>query len=184
MTTVISLHICPVWSIFVRSSLDSQGFNFFMGTVKTDQTASWLIRLSGCSGHILVSCDMTNQQRGCVPSEDSDQPGHPPSLIRVFAVQMKKPWVLSYPLSTRQRLWSDWADAQTGLSLDGRTLIFLVLSCRSSCLFIGFSGHIHVSCDMTKPTVWLCTQQRLRSAWASAQSDQSLRCPHEKTLGP
>ena len=26
----------------------------------------------------------------CVPSEDSDQPGHPPSLIRVFAVSMKK----------------------------------------------------------------------------------------------
>ena len=23
----------------------------------------------------------------CVPSEDSDQPGHPPSLIRVFAVR-------------------------------------------------------------------------------------------------
>ena len=23
----------------------------------------------------------------CAPSEDSDQPGHPPSLIRVFAVQ-------------------------------------------------------------------------------------------------
>ena len=30
----------------------------------------------------------------------------------------------------------------------------------------------------------LCAQQRLRSAWASAQSDQSLRCPHETTLGP
>ena len=29
---------------------------------------------------------------------------------------------------------------------------------------------------MTKPTKWLCTQQRLRSAWASVQSDQSLRC--------
>ena len=28
----------------------------------------------------------------------------------------------------------------------------------------------------------LCTQRRLRSAWASAQSDQSLRCPHEETL--
>ena len=25
------------------------------------------------------------QQNECVPSEDSDQPGHPPSLIRVFA---------------------------------------------------------------------------------------------------
>ena len=30
---------------------------------------------------------------------------------------------------------------------------------------------------MTKPTKWLCAQWRLRSAWASAQSDQSLRCP-------
>ena len=33
-----------------------------------------------------------------------------------------------------------------------------------------------MSRDMTKPTKWLCTQRRLRSAWASAQSDQSLRC--------
>ena len=29
---------------------------------------------------------------------------------------------------------------------------------------------------MTKPTKWLCTQQRLRSAWASVQSDQSSLC--------
>ena len=28
------------------------------------------------------------------------------------------------------------------------------------------------------------SQRRLRSAWASAQSDQSLRCQHEGTLGP
>ena len=40
----------------------------------------------------------------CASSEDFDQPGHPPSLIRVFAVRMKKPWVLSYPLSTQWRL--------------------------------------------------------------------------------
>ena len=32
-------------------------------------------------------------------SQDSDQPGHPPSLIRVFAVPTKKAWVLSRPLS-------------------------------------------------------------------------------------
>ena len=31
---------------------------------------------------------------------------------------------------------------------------------------------------MTKQTMWL------RSAWASTQSDQSLRCPHEESLGP
>ena len=58
-----------------------------------------------------------NQQNECAPSEDSDQPGHPPSLIRVFAVRMKKLWVHSYPLSTQRRLWSDWADAQADLSL-------------------------------------------------------------------
>ena len=41
-----------------------------------------------------------------------------------------------------------------------------------------------MSRDMTKPTKWVCAQRRLRPAWASAQSDQSLRCPHEETLGP
>ena len=30
--------------------------------------------------------DKTNKM-ACAPSEDSDQPGHPPSLIRVFAVR-------------------------------------------------------------------------------------------------
>ena len=54
-----------------------------------------------------------NQQCGCVPSEDWDQPGHLPSLIRVVAVGMKTAWGLSYPLSAQQRLWSDWADAKT-----------------------------------------------------------------------
>ena len=58
-----------------------------------------------------------NQQSDCAPSEDSDQPGHSSSLIRVFAVHMKKAWVLSYPLSVQWRLGSDWADAQADLRL-------------------------------------------------------------------
>ena len=33
-----------------------------------------------------------------------------------------------------------------------------------------------MSRNMTKPTKWLCAQRRLRSAWASAQSDQSSLC--------
>ena len=37
---------------------------------------------------------------------------------------------------------------------------------------------------VTKPTKWLCAQRRLRTAWASAQSDQGFRCLHEETLGP
>ena len=35
----------------------------------------------------------------------------------IFAVCMKKHWVLSYPLRTLWRLWSDWTDAQADLSL-------------------------------------------------------------------
>ena len=58
-----------------------------------------------------------NQQCSCGPSQDSDQPGHPPSLISIFAVRMKKARVLSYPLSAQWRLWSDWVDAQAELSL-------------------------------------------------------------------
>ena len=60
--------------------------------------------------------DKTNKMT-CAPSEDSDQPHHPPSLIRVFAVRMKKAWVVSYLLSAQRRLWSDWANAQADLSL-------------------------------------------------------------------
>ena len=35
--------------------------------------------------------DKTNKMT-LVPSEDSDQPGHPPSLIRVFAVRPVVAW--------------------------------------------------------------------------------------------
>ena len=60
--------------------------------------------------------DKTNKV-ACAPSEDSDQPGHPPRLIRVFAVRMKKAWVLSYTMSAQRRLRSDWVDTQYDLSL-------------------------------------------------------------------
>ena len=68
-----------------------------MKTLENKWTASW-----------------ENQQSGCAPSED--QPGHPPSLIRVFTVCMKKAWFLSYLMSAQRRLCSDWADAQADLS--------------------------------------------------------------------
>ena len=64
--------------------------------------------------------DKTNKMV-CAPSKDSDQPGHLPGLIRVFAVRVKKVQVLSYLLSAQQRLWSDWVsdwvDAQADQSL-------------------------------------------------------------------
>ena len=36
---------------------------------------------------------------------------------------------------------------------------------------------------MTKPTKWHVCPAKTRSAWAFAQSDQSLCCPHEESLG-
>ena len=45
-------------------------------------------------------------------------------------------------------------------------------------------AHVNLSHVITKPTKWVCAQRRLRSAWASAQSDQSLHYPYEESLGP
>ena len=44
------------------------------------------------------------------------------------------------------------------------------------CSKVKLSFAVDLSRLMTKPRMWLCAQRRLRSAWASAQSDQSLRC--------
>ena len=61
------------------------------GSVMTDHTRV---------GEAEPQHDKTNKM-ACVPSEDSYQPGHSPKLIRVFAVRLKKAWVLSYPLSAQ-----------------------------------------------------------------------------------
>ena len=79
--------------------------------------------------------DKTNKMT-CAPSEDSDQPGHPPSLIRVFAVRMKNHWALNYLLSAQWRLWSDWADAQADLSLCWVHVILSVLLCGGSFILL------------------------------------------------
>ena len=49
--------------------------------------------------------DKTNKMS--VRPAKTDQPGHPPMLIRVLAVRMMKVSTLSYPLSAQRRLWSD-----------------------------------------------------------------------------
>ena len=60
---------------------------------------------------------------------------------------------------------------------------FLCVSLKQSFTFFKLTNQTLMSRYMTKPTKWLCAQRRLRSAWASAQSDLSLRCPHEESLG-
>ena len=234
--TLIRLGGCPGWS---ESSLGAHSFCWFC------HVAASLILCSGSNSRIneedfeiskhsswimmgfqTVKWETTkwavtwqNQQSECVPSVNSDQPWHPPSLIKVFAVCMKKPGVLSYPLSAQRRLWSDWADAQADLSLHwAQSMCWFChlvaqISKYSSWIMTGFQivkwetttkskqqrkctlrcwsvlklqkiqTAKKMSHFMTKPTKWVCAQLRPRSAWASAQSDQSLRCSHEESLG-
>ena len=106
-TDLCTLNICNNWLRYYYLQVSYTTGNM----KKSKKAASW-----------------QNQQNDCAPSEDSDQPGHSPSLIRVFAVRMKKAWVLSYPLSAQRRLWSDLADAQADLSLRWAHSHLLVLS--------------------------------------------------------
>ena len=43
--------------------------------------------LCGIMQFVIWAAAWQNQQNDCAPSDDSDQPGHPPSLIRVLAVR-------------------------------------------------------------------------------------------------
>ena len=168
---------------------------------------------------------MTKLTKWRGPSKDSDQPGHLPSLIRVFVVCS----LGSYGPKTRflhvdSEDWSDWTDAQADLNLcwahrsfcwfcRAMAQLLTILHTRLIMKKIWWSESekkklirvssnqmpfdvlvnddllsiqhpLHLSHNMTKPTKWVCAQRRLRSAWASPQSDQSLCCPHEESLGP
>ena len=83
--------------------------------------------------------DKTNKI-ACVPSEDSDQPGHPPGLIRVFAVRSMGSWGSKLSSCGQWRLWSDWADVPRLIWVfAGRTAVLLVLSCRGSFVSVKFT---------------------------------------------
>ena len=64
----------------------------------------------------------------CAPSEDSDQPGHPPSLIKVFAVRMKKARVLN---------WYHWAHSED-FDQTGRMPRLIWVFAGRTCHFAGF----------------------------------------------
>ena len=61
---------------------------------------------------------------------------------------MKKPWVLSYPLSAQRRLWSDWVDAQADLNLRWRYSHFVgyVMSRLICCFFLKFALWSYMKC--------------------------------------
>ena len=61
----------------------------------------------------------------CAPSDDSDQPGHPHSLIRVFAVRMKKAWDLERRAKTLIRLGG--CPGLSESSLGAQIILFVLL---------------------------------------------------------
>ena len=121
--------------------------------------------------------------------KETDQPAYRHSLITILAVRTASKNVESLAINKRQRrLWSArmrrliwffagrtyivfsyWTRMQTATALDHD---------------IGSHGH------SIWATLWenvpsdMCAQRRLKSACASAQSDQSLHCPHEDTFHP
>ena len=65
----------------------------------------------------LLSHLMTKPTKWLCSSEDSDQHGHLPGLIRVFAVRIRETVGPKLPTECKRKLLSDWEDAQAHLSL-------------------------------------------------------------------
>ena len=87
-----------------------------------------------------MSRDMTKATKWLCASEDSDQPGHLPSLIRVFAVHSMGSSGPKLSSCGQRRLWSAGRMPRLIWVFAGRTVILLVLSCRGS--YISLS-HTH-----------------------------------------
>ena len=80
----------------------------------------------------------------CAPGKDSDQPGHPPSLIRVFAVHLMGSLGPKISSCGQRRLLSNWADAQADLSLRWAQ--------RSFCWFCHAAANFHISPEKINKT--------------------------------
>ena len=93
-------------------------------------------------------------------SVDSDQPAHMRRLIWVYVGLRSFPFAVA---STDRCIY---------------------------CVWFVFSLLWHIRNKMKWASAWqdqqngMCAQRRLRSAWASAQSDQSLSCPPKEIFGP
>ena len=101
-------------SFYIRNSKPLASLCSWAGQLESTLVANPEDRFSRDEAHIMAERlralalksfepphDKTNKM-ACAPSKNSDQPGQPPSLIRVLAVHMKKAWVLSYPLSVQR----------------------------------------------------------------------------------
>ena len=100
-----------------------------------------------------------------------------PSLFSLrcsaFAVHVKKLWITG---CTQRAHSEDWYPRSLIWVFTWRSCVMWRQSVGFVMLQLKGPFSTELSRDMIKPTMWVCAQRRLRSAWASAQSDQSLRC--------
>ena len=133
-------------------------YYFFFSICRMTRTIFLLLMCSCVSGQQLFpqskwAASWQNQQNDICAQRDSDQPGHPPSLIRAFAVRMKKHWVLSYPLSVQRRLISlggcpGWSESSLGAHI-----IWLVLSWGGSSNKHEHFRQVFVNCIFLIPSI-------------------------------
>ena len=110
------------WVLWIRRhSRVSRNSNLWSGTFKENPKKTHCIIVSSawCQaawrtefyGSRDMNHDMTNQLIECTHSEDSDQTGNPPSLIKVLARRSIFSHGLNDSLYGQRRLWSDWVEA-------------------------------------------------------------------------
>ena len=118
----------------------------------------------------------------CAPSEDSDQPGPPPSLISL-RFRMKKHCVISYQMSAQRRLirlggCPGWFESSLGAHV-----ILLVLSCTGSigelftvCYLV---CHKNIWAELRKKRPYsrvVCQPSKARAQLLNRASDESGDC--------
>ena len=114
--------------------------------------------------------------RTCVPSEDSDQPAHSRSLIRIFTGRIFDSQGCKVSSCEERRFWSDCVDSQADQSL--RCVLM------SEGTFANVA-HKYVSLSKTitrretsqKGPYIICKQRPPSAACTLSLSDLSIRCP-------
>ena len=91
----------------------------------------------------------------CTSNDDSNQPAHPRSLIRIYVVRMMKLCIFCYPKCVHLRFWSNCANTQADLNpLGAHVWKYIVARCGLYALGYIFApcgsfaiGYIFARCD-------------------------------------
>ena len=121
---------------------------------------------------IIWAASCQNQQNDCAPSEDSDQPGHPPSLIRVFTCAQCVAKDPSF-------LHADSEDSDQTERMP--RLIWVFAGCTVTLLVLSRGGSFHTE-EVTKFQCWHCHRKYTRKESVIKHSSFALHDPEKKFI--